>query len=172
MNAIRCAIAVSVAAVVCAAPSIARSQDFGDAAAIIQFQRSVDSYAFQHRQVQRRLGERVDQQAMAIGMRAARPMAAEGEFFTPIIAAAFHNRIAFALRAPSCGFVTSNPASSEVPRVGILALKAQPLPSCLLGVLPHLPEELEYRAVGVVLILVDTHANTVVDVLHGAFPAE
>ena len=171
MSAIRLGAAVCVAAVACVAASSARSQDrFGDAAAIIQFQRSVDSYAFQHRQVQRRLGEGASPDAMAIGLRAVRPHAAEGEFFTPIIAAAFHNRIAFALRAPGCNTVAPGTLGSEVPRVGILALKAQALPSCLSGVLPHLPEELEYRAVGVVLILVDTHANTVVDVLHGAFP--
>jgi hypothetical protein len=36
--------------------------------------------------------------------------------------------------------------------------------------LPRLPDELQYRAVGVALILVDTHANLVVDVLHAVFP--
>ena len=43
-------------------------------------------------------------------------------------------------------------------------------PACLAAVLPRLPEELEYRVVGVTLVLVDVHANLVVDVLHGAFP--
>jgi hypothetical protein len=38
------------------------------------------------------------------------------------------------------------------------------------SVLPRLPEELEYRVASVALILLDTHANMVVDVLHGAFP--
>ena len=172
MSFIRFAGAMCVAAVACLAASNASSQEpFGDGAEITQFQRSVDAYAFQHRQVQRRLGEGADQLAMAVGMRAARPSAAEGDFFTPIVAAAFHKRIAFALRVPGCTIDASSPLSSEVPRVGILALRTQPLPSCLLSVLPHLPEELEYRAVGVVLILADTHANTVVDVLHGAFPA-
>ena len=171
MSFIRFAGAMCVAAVACLAASNASSQEpFGDAAEITQFQRSVDAYAFQHRQVQRRLGEGADQLAMAVGMRAARPSAAEGDFFTPIVAAAFHKRIAFALRGPGCK-IGSSPLSSEVPRVGILALRTQPLPSCLLSVLPHLPEELEYRAVGVVLILVDSHANAVVDVLHGALPA-
>ena len=31
--------------------------------------------------------------------------------------------------------------------------------------LPHLPEELEYRSAGTVLLLVDVHANLVVDLL-------
>jgi hypothetical protein len=171
MSAIRFGTAMCVVAVALATAVSARPQEpFGDAAAMIQFQRNADSYAFQHRQVQRRLGEGADQKAMAVGMRAARPTAAEGELFTPTIAAAFLNRIAFALREPGCRIGASETPSSEVPRVGVLALRSQALPSCLTGVLPHLPEELEYRAVGVVLILIDTHANTVVDVLHGAFP--
>jgi hypothetical protein len=36
--------------------------------------------------------------------------------------------------------------------------------------LPRLPDELEHRARGVALVLVDTHANLIVDVLHAAFP--
>lgn len=149
----------------------ARSQEsFGDAVAIIQFQRSVDSYAFQHRQVQRRLGEAADQKALAAAMRAARPSAADGDFFTQIIAAAFHARISTALRTQGCKTAAlDGSASNEVPRVGALAIGLHPVPGCLLRVLPQLPEELEYRATGVVLVLIDTHAKTIVDVLHGAF---
>jgi hypothetical protein len=158
-------------AIACVAASSARSQEaFGDAPAITQFQRSVDAYTFQHRQVQRRLGEGADQSLMAAGMHAARPSAADGDFFTPIVAAAFRNRIAVALRAPECK-ITASGTSSEVPRVGALTIGTAPVPACVLKVLPHLPEELEYRAASVVLLLVDTHANMVVDVLHGAFPA-
>ncbi len=168
MSAIRVA-AVCVVAVTCAAASTARSQDaFGDAAAITQFQRSVDAYAFQHRQVQRRLGEAADQSVMAAAMRAARPAAADGDFFTPIIAAAFRSRIAMALRTQGCKIAMTGTVSSEVPRVGTLAIGTQAVPSCLLAVLPRLPDELEYRAASVAIILVDTHANMVVDVLHGA----
>lgn len=101
MSALRFAGALSVIAVTCAAAATALSQDaFGDAAAITQFQRAVDSYAFQH-----------------------------------------------------------------------LTINASNLPDCVLAVLPRLPEELEYRESGVVMILLDPHANMVVDVLHGAFPA-
>lgn len=168
---IRFASAVCVVAVFGTMASSARSQEsFGDAVAIIQFQRSVDSYAFQHRQVQRRLGEAADQTAMAVAMRAARPSAADGDFFTQIIAAAFHARISTALRTQGCKTAAlDSSARNEVPRVGALAIGLHPVPGCLLRVLPQLPEELEYRATGVVLVLVDTHAKTIVDVLHGAF---
>jgi hypothetical protein len=37
--------------------------------------------------------------------------------------------------------------------------------------LPKLPPELEYRSMGVALMVIDVHAGLVVDVLHGAFPA-
>ena len=36
---------------------------------------------------------------------------------------------------------------------------------CVTAALPALPDELEYRSAGTVLLLVDTHANLVVDVL-------
>lgn len=171
MRAIKFAGAVCVVAVACAAAPSARSQEpFGDAEAITQFQRSVDAYAFQHRQVQRRLGETVAQSAMAAGMRAARPSAAEGDFFTPTIAAAFRHRIAIAFRTRGC-VAAPGTLSSEVPRVGTLAISAHAVPSCVSGVLPRLPEELEYRVASVAVILLDTHANIVVDVLHAAFPA-
>lgn len=170
MTAIRFAGAVCVLAVFGTMASSARSHvSFGDAAAIIQFQRSVDSYAFQHRQVQRRLGEAANQKGMAAAMRAARPSAADGDFFTQPIAA-FHAWISTALRTQGCkNAALDGSATYERLRVGTLAVGTHPLPGCLLGVLPQLPEEIEYRATGVVLVLVDTHANTVVDVPHSAF---
>jgi hypothetical protein len=39
---------------------------------------------------------------------------------------------------------------------------------CILNALPPLPDELQYRFVGVDLILVDIHANLVVDILRNA----
>ena len=170
MSTIRLVGAVCLAAVLGLAICAGSQGNFGDAAAIIQFQRSVDSYAFQHRQVQRRLGEGADPNAMAAGMRAARPTA-DGDYFTPIVAAAFRSRIAIALRAPGCKIAAQGTPSSEVPRVGPLAIDTYALPNCVSGVLPRLPEELEYRVASVTIILLDTHANMVVDVLHGAFLA-
>ena len=42
----------------------------------------------------------------------------------------------------------------------------------LLQVLPRLPRELEYRIVGADLVLIDLHANLVVDILENAMPVE
>ena len=161
-----------LAAMVCGTATVGAQQSFGDAAAITQFQRSVDAYAFDHRQVQRRLGGTVDQEAMAAGMRAARPSAADGDFFEPIIAVAFRSRIASALRAEGCKIASSGARSSEVTAVGTHPVGTHPVPGCLLSVLPSLPEELQYRSASAVLILLDTHANMVVDVLHDVFPRQ
>lgn len=171
MNAGRFAVAIGVVAAAAGASSARAQSTFGDAAAITQFQRSVDSYAFQHRQVQRDLGEAADRDAMALGLHRARPDSADGDIFTPIVAAAFRSRIGVALRTPGCTIDVPAAWSSEVPRVGPLTLRTQPVPNCIASVLPRLPDELEYRIASVALVLLDTHANMVVDVLHGAVPA-
>jgi hypothetical protein len=171
MSTIRLASLVCLIAVACALDANPRAQDqYGDADVILQFQRSLDAYAFQHRQVQRRTVEGADQQAMAAALRAARPAAAEGDFFTPLVAVSFRARIAAAFRTQGCSLGPLRTAGSEVPRVGPLTIATGAVPSCVLGVLPRLPEELEYRTASVALLLLDTHANLVVDVLHGAFP--
>lgn len=148
--------------------SAARAQaPVDDAQAITQFQRAADAYAFQHRQVQRRAGDPVEQPAMATAIRSARAVPTEGALFTPPIAAVFRNRIASVLRR---GCAQPTVSSSIVPRVGDDAAAAQPMASCAAAALPRLPEELEYRVAGVALVLVDAHANLVVDILHAAFP--
>jgi hypothetical protein len=170
MNAVRLAVLLVIAAAMgLPAPATTSQESFRDSTAITQFQRFADAYAMQHRQIQRRLGEGADQAAMAAAIRAARPSAGDGDFFTPIIGDAFRHRISNALRTPSCK-IDGPVQSSEVPRVGGLAIGAQAVPSCVVAVLPRLPEELEYRVASVALVLLDTHANAVVDVLHGAFP--
>lgn len=163
--------AVLVLIVVCGHASLSADpqESFRDATAITQFQRAADAYAFQHRQIQRRLGEGADQAAMAAAIRAARP-SSEGEFFTPMAGDAFRRRIAARLKAADCT-VASGTVNAEVPRVGVLAISTDAVPACLITALPRLPEELEYRIASVALILLDTHANIVVDVLHGAFRA-
>ena len=122
-----------------------------DNAAIVQFQRAADSYAFQHRQVERR---------------GAPPgVSAEGAFFTPQAAAAFRDR----LRAARCERPQAVDGSFVVPRVNSAIDGTSPLPPCLADALPKLPPELEYRFAGVALILADAHLHVVIDVLHAAW---
>ena len=123
-----------------------------DAAVIVQFQRAADSYAFHHRQAERR---------------AAPPAPlVEGAFFTPLVAAAFRDRI----RTSGCEIPRGSAGDAAVPRPDQSSEGASPLPPCLSAVLPALPAELEYRVSGVALLLADAHLHIVVDVLHAAFP--
>lgn len=143
---------------------------FPDRQAIIEFQRALDSYAFQHRQVERRVGESADQRTMAAGMRAARPSPQDGDIFTPLVAMAFRQRIAVALKSGGCEMPPFDRQNFEVPRPNGDATMASALPECVSAMLPRLPEELAYRVAGVRLVLVDTHAGLVVDVVPAAFP--
>ncbi len=157
-----------ILAIASASPCLAQASA-DEQAAVIQFQRSLDSYAFLHRQVQRRLADPADPRVMSDAMRRARPAAADGDFFSPLVSDVLRRRIARAIR-DGCA-LPATPATFEVHRVGSDAAGSAEVPACLLNVLPRLPAELEYRASGVVLLLVDTHAGLVVDVLHGAFPS-
>ena len=146
-------IVITVAASVAPSPA-ASAQHFDDAAIIIQFQRAADSYAFVHRQADRR-------------GTAPTPLS-EGALFTPVAGAAIRSRIDSARRG-GCSVIVDID-SSMVPRVNAPVGSAAPVPPCIAAVLPRLPDELEYRISGVVLVLSDAHRHTVVDVLHGAFP--
>jgi hypothetical protein len=143
-------IAIAVLALV--PPVAAQARQPMDAAVIVQFQRAADSYAFHHRQTERR---------------AAPPAPlVEGAFFTPMVAAAFRDRI----RTSGCEIPQGSASESAVPRLNQSSEGAGPLPQCLSAVLPALPAELEYRVSGVALLLADAHLHIVVDVLHAAFP--
>lgn len=125
-------------------------------AAIVQFQRAADTYAFTHRQTERR------------GASPARMT--EGAIVTPMVAVVFRDRIQAALRKPGCAPPTRAEADFSVPRVNESSQSSAALPSCIASALPRLPAELEYRAAGVAMVLADAHLRIVVDVLHGAFP--
>ena len=142
--------AIAMILLILSVPAAQHARQLKDEAVILQFQRAADSYAFQHRQTERR------------GAAPARLV--EGAFFTPQVAAALRDR----LRAAGC----KNAAGEEfvVPRVNSSSEGTSPVESCMSAVLPKLPPELEYRVAGVVLVLADAHLHIVVDILHGAFP--
>lgn len=150
-----CGIAIAGLAISAAADSRAQ-EPFGDAAIMIDFQRAADSYAFSHRQLERR------GQGPATGV--------EGTLFTPIIADAFRKRIRKAIASEACTLPDTASGDFSVPRVGTTVAGASGVPPCMASMLPPLPGELEYRAAGVALLLVDARLQIVVDVLHAAFP--
>lgn len=154
------------------------------------FNRQVDRYVRLHRRLERDLppehmfgdledmSEAVD--ALHDAMVNARPNARAGAFFTPAVADVLTARLSSAITAsghtPTEAFIAMNlryfggipeaqvngrPPSGRYVRVW----------PALLNALPALPEELEYRFVGWDLVLVDVHADLVVDILKNALPA-
>jgi len=161
------------AAMALAATTAATSEAAGQSLeekSLLQFQRAADTYAFQHRQVERHLGGTLSQDAIAAGLRTERAVSGEGVLFTPLAGSAFRNRIQLALGKGRCVGPETSVMNSIVPRASDSAAGTVSLPACLASALPKLPPELEYRAAGVALVLIDVHAGLVVDVLHGAFP--
>ena len=135
----------------------ARAQDpLGDSRVITEFQRAADSYAFTHRQVERKHGTPAPN--------------TEGAIFTPPAANAFRQRLQRAIRSAGCEPPQPPGIDFTVPRVNASASGSLALSTCIGAVLPKLPAELEYRTAGVALLLVDAHTAVVVDVLHAAFP--
>ena len=128
---------------------------------LVEFQRATDAYAFLHRQVERRVGR--DAAALAAGIIAERPRPLV--LFTPAVVAMFRDVALTALRA-GCDAGELRTGAWELshepygPATGSRAVSP-----CMVAALPHLPDELEYRSAGTVLLLVDPHANLVVDVL-------
>lgn len=150
-------------------------ETFADSRAVIEFQRAADAYAFLHRQVERRIGlahlragEAGDVAAAELrtAIMAERSPALESPLFTPAVVTAFRNMAAKAVRAPGCDPGELRTGAWEMfHQIHSPATGSRPVNACLAAALPALPDELEYRSAGTVLLLVDTHANLVVDVL-------
>lgn len=155
--------------------------------ALEQFKAAVRQYAQVHRAVERqlpRLQATSDAQdvvehvnAMASALQAARPNAREGDIFTPAVSALLRARISETLVAR--GFLPEEVIAASLEEADDEA----PLPMvngrfpwkrgaamwpCIIGALPALPEELQYRIVGRDLVLVAIHADLVVDILRNA----
>ena len=148
---------------------------FADTRAVVEFQRAADSYAFLHRQVENRLDlahrragrpiDDIESRELAAAIIAQRSNAPEGTLFTPAVVMLFRQRAARAARVPDCDPGELRSGVWEMFDVNSPATGTEPVNRCIANALPALPDELEYRSGGTVLLLVDTHANLVVDVL-------
>jgi hypothetical protein len=156
-------------------PSNARGQAaFPDVAAITAFQRAADAYAFMHRQAERRIGQthrRAGEESTVSAAELRRTIVEErsraniGPLFTPSAADAYRRIASNAVHAGCNPGELKTGVWETSYDVNSLADGARPLTACMAAALPHLPEELEYRSAGTVLLLVDVHASLVVDVL-------
>lgn len=118
--------------------------------------------------------------ALQSGIRDGRPGAQQGNMFTPDVAVIVRARLAQAIA--DCGhrvedilaFINEErlPGAPK-PRINEpfpWALGSSMWPT-LLPALPPLPEELQYRFADRDLVLIDMHADLVVDILRNALPA-
>jgi hypothetical protein len=165
-----------------------RAEQAASAAGALQpFHDAVSDYAKLHRRLEKQVRqlhvtEHAEEifdasDALANAIKAARPTAREGDLFTPAVANVFRERIADALTAG--GFhpeeviaASLEEADEEAPLPVVNGrfpwLRGAAMWPCVLNALPLLPDDLEYRIVGRDLVMVDTHANLVVDILRNA----
>jgi hypothetical protein len=152
-----------------------------------QFAAAVHSYVQLHRAIEHELpalraGSHAHElaessDAVAAALQTARANAREGDIFTAAVGALLRTQISEALDAH--GFLPDKVVASSLEE----ADDNTPLPfvngrfpwrrgammwPCVIDVLPELPHELQYRIVGRDLVLLDTHAELVVDILRDA----
>ncbi len=114
---------------------------------------------------------------LAARVRAARPKAAQGDIFTPKISAEFKRLFGMAMQGRGETRVKKSLAHGEPVNLSLKVgdsyphtVPLQTTPTTLLQNLPKLPKELEYRIVNQSLVLRDTGANLVVDLIPNAIP--
>src|SRR5688572_6437793 len=114
----------------------------------------------------------VHERALGAAIQAARPQARQGDVFTAVATDAVRRVIAddWRRRSISDRMALVSEVPLAPPRVNELSPEASPLatfPALLLGALPPLPDDLEYRFMGRDLTIRDVESNLIVDILPG-----
>jgi len=177
------------------APAPTRDCQFGrtgdpvaDQEALVKFEAAVNDYMDLHRRLERGWSlfwfisdpEQVEAAAAEFRrvLRDARPQATRAVFFVPEVADVFRFRIDKALRESGLDVAALAFSSEEGEASGWwtpVVNDAVPIGTVgafwwMFEQLPLVPFELEYRLIGRDLVLVDLHANMVLDVLDLALP--
>ena len=183
------AVAVAALALAFADGNAYANQGTTEERAMHRFEQAVSRYVTLHRQLEQSVPplEVTDDmyalfeatEALATLIREARPQAREADIFDPEVNQILRTRIQAVLEDHQIAIdellaeiMLEVPPGLQPPRTN----ERFPwdwgaaIPVCLLDVLPELPEELEYRFAGRDLVLIDIHAELVVDVLRGALP--
>jgi hypothetical protein len=180
-----------VVAVLVAMPADGRWQaaEGSDEAALKTFTNRLGEYLKLHKQLESSLPpfkptqEPVEiqdrQRALARALRKARSLETQNRIFFPEISSYIRQRIAGHFRSSMAPQVKETIRQGEPVRVRIRlkandtyppGLPVTTVPPTLLQLLPPLPNELEYRIVKRDLLLLDTKANLVVDLIRDAIP--
>ena len=118
------------------------------------------------------------QRALSLKIREARPNAKPGDVFTPAAQKSFQDVIQSAMQGPRGANVDATlKQGAPLPEINVAINQPYPdgvpfttVPPTLLLIFPKLPDELVYRVVLHDLLLVDSKANLVVDVIPGIIP--
>jgi hypothetical protein len=150
-----------------------------------EFLKSVREYVLIHQKVEATMPDRArnttpasidaHERALTRLIAKARSRAVQGDIFSKAARALFRQQIARALSGPG-GAGTRKSILDDNPGVVRLQVNARypdglplsTMPPQLLATLPELPSELEYRFVGRRLVLLDIHAQLVVDYIDDA----
>jgi hypothetical protein len=121
-----------------------------------------------------------DVDELAARIRAARQGAREGDILTEDLGRLLRTRISETLRADGIGpaalLASDRRGTSPIPRRDLAVNRhyewnsGWEVPADLLGVLPPLPQALQYTVVNRDLLIVDIDADLVVDILRAAIP--
>ena len=152
--------------------------------ALQAFTEATREYAELHRRIERQLPplevtsdpadiDRAVRHLAAV-IRMARPTMRQGDFFSDELGVNMRVRVAESLAAN--GFTAADIRATEHPamdpyqlplKVGepVHWIYGSAMFPCVLRALPPLPPELQYRIVGSTLVLIDVHANLVLDLL-------
>ena len=149
-----------------------------------RFQQQIDEYMEIHRRFEKDLPPvkpqnpaevSASQKALAAKIRLERKNPVPGAIFTPVTRTIFRRRLQAQLTGPD-GAAIRQLLTADTPRSFPLRVNAEyprgwPLssvPPAVLAALPKLPDDLEYRFVGRDMILLDVHANLIVDFIKDA----
>ncbi len=116
-----------------------------------------------------------EQHALAGAIREARKNARQGDIFTPKISSEFRRLAGLAMQGNNAARILKSLQDSEPVKIPLRVGDAYPsdvpqqsTPPTLLMNLPALPRDLQYRLSGKTLILLDSKANLVVDLMPNA----
>jgi hypothetical protein len=159
-----------------------------NAKAIAEFQEEVQEYIELHRKLERTLPDlpkdatpqQIDQRQRALGalIQDARRGKAVGDVFERDVRPVFRKLLYGMFSGPEgkrLRLTVNEENPGEVVKLTINGrypdtIPVSTVPPQVLGLLPPLPPELEYRFIGSTLILLDAHAHIIVDYLTGAVP--
>jgi hypothetical protein len=154
--------------------------------ALSEFEKRVDSYMQLRKSVESKMPslkatpsqEKISnhEQELAQAIRNARKNAKQGDIFTPEIAAEFRRLLGIALQPRDGKKIKQSLQHAEPVQLHLRMNDSYPAreprqstPPSLLENLPHLPMDIEYRIAGPDLVLLDTKANLIIDLLSGVF---